>query len=640
MLQIGAGGTSGTLDSLVDDKAALAFNRSDSSTFAGSVFGPGSVTKLGAGTLVVTGYLVQTGGTTISDGVLQIGDGGTSGGITGDILDNAALVADRSDDVEYDDVISGTGAFTKLGSGALLLTGANTYTGPTFVNQGLLVLSGSLTSNTTVGSGGALSGAGTIGGALVNNGVLSPGTTADPFGTLTVAGAFTSNGGSTLDAAVNAAGQHNQLLAGSATLNGGAVAVSAAPGLYGIETDYRILGATGAVTGAFTGVSSPTGLSASIVYDAHDAFLRLRRTSTSFGSTSGLSGNQARAAGGLDAAVTGANPAVFSTYAGLYNTLIFAPASALSANFSNISGDALTAFDLAAQASADRFHDQLGDQAADHVRGPAGDPNVWATISRDHDNIDSDGDGPGFDTNATQFAGGVDVIPQAGLDLGVAVGASKDDLSIADRNASGKMDSWSLGAYGRYEAGQLYVAGQVSFDWHHIKTRRALLMGGLASGDYHAHTWGVSGEAGGDFVGGGLRLQPHLGFKVLDVRQNGFTESGGVGALDVAATRFDSERFVAGVRLMSANPMAKVRPFASAAFEHEFGDRVADETNSLPSLTSFTVASTRLGREIFTAQAGGEADVAKGVSVFVTGRYSTRSNADSKSILGGLKVSW
>ena len=50
----------------------------------------------GTGTLILTGANIYTGGTTISAGTLQIGAGGTTGSVAGNIVDNAALVFNRS----------------------------------------------------------------------------------------------------------------------------------------------------------------------------------------------------------------------------------------------------------------------------------------------------------------------------------------------------------------------------------------------------------------------------------------------------------------------------------------------------------------------------------------------------------------
>ncbi len=108
-LQIGNGGTSGSLAGDIVNNAALAFNRSDSMSYSGPISGSGALTKLGGGSLVLTGANSFTGGTTITDGTLQIGNGGTTGSITGDIVNNAALAFNRSNTVTYSSVISGQG---------------------------------------------------------------------------------------------------------------------------------------------------------------------------------------------------------------------------------------------------------------------------------------------------------------------------------------------------------------------------------------------------------------------------------------------------------------------------------------------------------------------------------------------------
>ncbi len=95
-----------------------------------------SLTKAGPGTLILTGANAYGGNTIISAGTLQIGNGGTSGSVAGNIVDNAALVFNRSDSPTFSGAISGTGTLTKLGAGTLTLSGNNTYTGSTAINSG------------------------------------------------------------------------------------------------------------------------------------------------------------------------------------------------------------------------------------------------------------------------------------------------------------------------------------------------------------------------------------------------------------------------------------------------------------------------------------------------------------------------
>ncbi|MFM8331570.1 MAG: beta strand repeat-containing protein, partial [Candidatus Methylumidiphilus sp.] len=63
-----------------------------------------------------------------SGATLQVGAGGTVGSVSGNITDNGQVVFNRSNDLSYDGVISGSGGLAKNGGGVLTLTGTNTYT--------------------------------------------------------------------------------------------------------------------------------------------------------------------------------------------------------------------------------------------------------------------------------------------------------------------------------------------------------------------------------------------------------------------------------------------------------------------------------------------------------------------------------
>jgi autotransporter-associated beta strand protein len=107
--------------------------------YGGAITGTGGLTKDGAGTLTLSGNNTYTGGTTVSGGILQIGYGGTTGSITGNINNNTSVVFNRSNDFSYTGSISGVGTLTKDGGGTLTLVGVNTYTGRTIIEQGTLL---------------------------------------------------------------------------------------------------------------------------------------------------------------------------------------------------------------------------------------------------------------------------------------------------------------------------------------------------------------------------------------------------------------------------------------------------------------------------------------------------------------------
>jgi autotransporter-associated beta strand protein len=54
--------------------------------------GDGAFMQMGSGTTIFTANNFYTGGTTISAGTLQLGNGGTSGSIIGDVSNQGTLV--------------------------------------------------------------------------------------------------------------------------------------------------------------------------------------------------------------------------------------------------------------------------------------------------------------------------------------------------------------------------------------------------------------------------------------------------------------------------------------------------------------------------------------------------------------------
>ncbi len=137
-LVIGNGGTSGTLGTgNVQDNSMLGFWRSDTLVVSNLIGGIGGLEQIGSGTTVLLRNNTYDGSTTISNGVLQVGNGGNTGSLgSGDVLDNSSLVFNRSNNPTVANNISGTGSLTQTGGGILTLTGSNTYTGTTLINNG------------------------------------------------------------------------------------------------------------------------------------------------------------------------------------------------------------------------------------------------------------------------------------------------------------------------------------------------------------------------------------------------------------------------------------------------------------------------------------------------------------------------
>ena len=174
-----------------------------STIFSGEIIGGGYIVKTGSGTLTLNGTNTYTGGTIVSNGVLQIGSGGITGTLgSGNVTNNAALAFNRADDIDDTGfgTISGSGVLDKLGAGRLALTKAHTYSGATWIETGTLALTNSGTiassSGITISSGALLDVSGSSAGIVSGWMTLDSGKTISGNGS--VKGNFAVGSGATL----------------------------------------------------------------------------------------------------------------------------------------------------------------------------------------------------------------------------------------------------------------------------------------------------------------------------------------------------------------------------------------------------------------------------------------------------------
>ena len=165
-----------------------------SAVLAGAV----GLNKTTSGSGYLSGANTYVGATTIYAGSLILGIGGTTGSLSPSsaLVDNGTLGFYRSDSItqgsDFAAVISGSGSVVQFGSGTLVLSGVNTYTGGTTIVAGSLVLSGGSNrlslSGSITSAGGVLdisglsqstSGSIIFAGGTVQNGTLTA--TASPY---------------------------------------------------------------------------------------------------------------------------------------------------------------------------------------------------------------------------------------------------------------------------------------------------------------------------------------------------------------------------------------------------------------------------------------------------------------------------
>lgn len=119
-----------------EDFSYLGFLRDRSSGTGGNL----AFEKQGTGVQILSGAnIIYTGLTTISGGTLRLTD---TTAFNSDILNNATLDLNRTTSTwTLAKAISGTGMVNKIGAGAVTLSGTNSYSGQTNIEQGLLSIS-------------------------------------------------------------------------------------------------------------------------------------------------------------------------------------------------------------------------------------------------------------------------------------------------------------------------------------------------------------------------------------------------------------------------------------------------------------------------------------------------------------------
>ncbi|ENG6282126.1 autotransporter-associated beta strand repeat-containing protein [Salmonella enterica subsp. enterica] len=196
----------------ITDNATLALNTGGD--FINNIGGTGRVEKSGDETLTLSGSNTYTGGTTINDGTLIATSVDALG--SGDVTDNAVLELNTGGD--FDNAISGSGQVVKSGDETLTLSGSNTYTGGTLISDGTLVA----TSVDALGTGDVTNNATlelNTGGDFTNNISGSGQVVKSGDETLTLSGANSYTGGTTISGGTLVASNVEALGSGDVTNN-------------------------------------------------------------------------------------------------------------------------------------------------------------------------------------------------------------------------------------------------------------------------------------------------------------------------------------------------------------------------------------------------------------------------------------
>ena len=227
---------------------------------SGSFIDAGRFTKMtSSGELDFSGVAFNTmgGSVNVQTGTLGLLGGGSQTGAAFSVGSAANLDFGGSTAFSLDSgtTFSGAGHIIKDGPTTVTLPGNSaSFTGPTTVNAGTLLVNGSMAvSALSVNSGSTLGGTGTVGGIIATGATIQPG---DGPGILNVQGTVALDSSSTFAVALNGPTPgtgYNQLnVTGAVNLNGSTL--DASVGFSGGSQGFTIIRSTAAIVGSFNGL--------------------------------------------------------------------------------------------------------------------------------------------------------------------------------------------------------------------------------------------------------------------------------------------------------------------------------------------------------------------------------------------------
>jgi autotransporter-associated beta strand protein len=673
-----SGATTFFLDNSTGGNARLIANANSAVDFSGTL-GPAGDKKVSAGSIEGAGTYF------LGSNQLTVGNNNLSTTVSGTIQDGGASAG-------------AGGSLVKVGSGTLMLTGTNTYSGATTVNAGTLFVNGSIANSAvTVNSGATLAGIGTVGATTINSGgIFAPGTSP---GTMTVQGnlAFQSGALYLVQVDPSTASSTNVTAGGSAAL-AGTVQAAFASGSYMSRT-YTILSAAGGLNGTtfntLTTTNLPAGFTASLSYTATDAILNLTATlgqpsapgapggPNALG-TGGLSINQLNVANSLNTFFNngGTLPPGFVTIFGLTGGNL---ANALS----ELSGEAATGAQKVGFQLTDQFLNLMLDPFVDGRSGVGGTDHpalgfapereamppeialayasvfkappkpvpvyeprwtVWGGAYGGSNRTTGDLAVIGsHDLSARTVggAGGLDYRLSPDTVVGLAFAGGGTDWSLSQGLGGGKSDAFQAGIYGATKSGPAYLAAAFAFANHWMSTDRIAFAGDHLTADFNAQSYGGRLEGGYRFATPYGGITPYAAIQAQSFHTPSYTETGVIPngfALTFASRDATDTRSELGARfdrVVALYPNAVLALRGRVAWAHDW---VSDPTlaavfQTLPG-ASFIVNGATPAQNSALTSAGAELRLANGVTLLAKFDGEFASHSSTYGGTGTIRYRW
>lgn len=287
-------------------------------------------------------------------------------------------------------------------------------------------------------------------------------------------------------------------------------------------------------------------------------------------------------------------------------------------------------------------NDALGRAAK--AAGPAtqsvdGDPGrvLWAQAYGGFGRRLSDGNAGAVASSAGGMLAGLDMALSDAIRVGVLGGLGRSSVDVPSRDTSATFANYDVGLYGSGRFGALAVRGGFAQSWHDVSARRSVVIPGDTGSETARYTVAgqqVFGEVSTDVVVGATTLQPFAGLSYVSLDGHRVTERGSADAALSGTVRAQSVTYTSvGARAATQITLGDVvlTPSMTLGWQHAFGSLAPRASLQFAGGSTFWVSGVPVAQETAVVGAGLSYDLSdvSAIRVNYTGQLAPKATQNA-----------
>ncbi len=255
---------------------------------------------------------------------------------------------------------------------------------------------------------------------------------------------------------------------------------------------------------------------------------------------------------------------------------------------------------------------QAAQAAGPATQSVDGDPGrtLWAQAYGGFGRRQGDGNAGAVASSAGGMLAGLDVALGDSIQVGVLGGLGRSSADVTSRGTSATFANYDVGLYGRGQFGALAVRGGFAQSWHDVSARRSVVIPGYTGSETARYTVAgsqVFGEVSTDVRVGATTLQPFAGLSYVSLDGHRVTERGSADAALSGTVRAQGVAYTSvGVRAATQITLGDVvlTPSVTLGWQHAFGDLAPRASLRFAGGSAFGVSGVPVAQETALVGAG------------------------------------